>query len=125
MARRQRQKSQPSPEETTRVWVCRGGDCGSRRKHPEVDHRAQLDRFKGELEQIPVTVTACLDACEHSNVVVVRTPDEEVWLGGVNDEESTEQVIGWVAAGTDDPPPGLIEWHAFRPTRRMRSELPD
>ena len=43
MAKQRSKRPKPSvpPEELT-VVVCRGGDCGSRRKHPDVDHGAQL-----------------------------------------------------------------------------------
>ena len=40
MAKRRAQRTEPTTGEPERVTivVCRGGDCGSRRKHPGVDH---------------------------------------------------------------------------------------
>ncbi|MFA4841115.1 MAG: hypothetical protein WC580_05370, partial [Agrococcus sp.] len=73
MAKRRAKRTDPAsePEQIT-VVVCRGGDCGSRRKHPQVDHGAQLEAFRALVQQgVAVVPSKCLDACEHSNVVVV------------------------------------------------------
>ncbi|GGM74514.1 hypothetical protein GCM10011609_07960 [Lentzea pudingi] len=89
---------------SSRITVCRGCCCGTARKHPEVDHDYQLEVLR---ERIPsVLVADCLDACEASNVVVVRpspaaraTGARAVWVGSVLDDEAVEGVIDWVEAG--------------------------
>lgn len=118
------------------VTVCRGGECGSRNKHPDTDHRAQLARIQDHLATSAVVkISKCLDACEHSNVIVVSPPPlgdnngaESLWVGTMNEEDdSTTDLIAWVAAGG----PGVsevplhVELHSFAPSRRMRHSLDD
>lgn len=113
--------------------VCRGGDCGSRRKHPDVDHGAQLEAFRSRTPgDVAVVPSKCLDACEHSNVVVVMPGDEgaaagagPVWIGEVNDPAVTDDIIEWVGSGGPAiaAEPTLVAIQAFRPTRQSRAEL--
>lgn len=118
------------------VVVCRGGDCGNRTKHPGLDHPAQLRKIRTSLDgpvgQADVVSSSCLDACEHSNVVVVLPGPEgrsaggaPVWVGRVNDPETTHDLINWVKAGgpglADEPT--LVDISSFRPTRLNRHEL--
>ncbi len=121
--------------ENALVIVCRGGDCGSRRKHPTLDHAAQLAAIRsGVSGAAEVLVSKCLDACEHSNVIVVVPGQkdrsrgaEPVWLGEVNDADVTADLIDWVT-GADHwsvQPPTLVDIHTFTPTRRSRHELED
>lgn len=135
MARSQGKKQGLPPADPSRhrVVVCRGGDCGSRRKHPGTDHRAQLERFVAGLgPDIPVIPAACLEACERSNVVVVlpanghsRYAPEPTWIGEVLEEETTEEIIAWVrdddAAAAETPV--SVEVARFMPSRLNRAEL--
>lgn len=111
------------------VLVCRGGDCGSRTKHPDVDHVGLLREMKetvaGSARVVP---SKCLDACEHSNVVVVvpgARDSEPVWTGGVNDRELNTALCEFVRSGG----PGVaelpieVELQQFRPSRRNCQEL--
>lgn len=134
MARRKRNRRDPkgTGAPTPTVVVCRGGDCGSRQKHPGTDHRGQLQRFREVLGR-DLVVSRCLDACEHSNVVVAvpstpgeRAGAEPVWIGEVLDQESVEDILEWVRAGAPDDPaeqPTLVQIKQFPPTRRNRHEL--
>ncbi len=107
--------------------MCRGGDCGSRRKHPQVDHVAQLARIRQELqgEHATVSVSKCLDQCELSNVMVVlpgRTARdagvEPLWVGRVLDDGTTEAVVACARSiGRAGEPPAAIATHRFVPTR--------
>lgn len=127
--------SGPFDRVETMVVVCRGGDCGSRRKHPALDHVDQLRRIReGIGEDVTVAVSKCLDACTHSNVVVVipgakaRVIDPSpVWIGELNDTESTNDVIAWVADGGPAlvAPPAILDILSFTPTRMNRHELQD
>lgn len=122
-----------SSERVTLV-VCRGGDCGSRRKHPELDHGAQLDAVRAAVDPslAEVVPSKCLDACEHSNVFVVM-PGEAgrvagatpVWIGEVNDPAVTHDITSWVNVGGPgvSQAPALAEIQEFRPTRQSRREL--
>ncbi|WP_046011506.1 (2Fe-2S) ferredoxin domain-containing protein [Microbacterium sp. SA39] len=127
--------SGPFDRAETVVVVCRGGDCGSRRKHPTLDHADQLRRIReGVGDDVTVTVSKCLDACERSNVVVVipsaraRIIDPSpVWIGELNDADSTDDVIEWVADGGPAvvAPPPIVDILRFSPTRMNRHELED
>lgn len=111
--------------ENALVIVCRGGDCGSRRKHPAVDHAAQLTTIRTRVGgAAEVLVSKCLDACEHSNVIVVVPGQEDrtrgaepVWLGEVNDPDVTADLIDWVTSPTpwSVQPPTLVDIHTFTP----------
>jgi (2Fe-2S) ferredoxin len=115
------------------VVVCRGGDCGSRRKHPGFDHVGQLARFREELggEDATVSVSKCLDACEFSNVVVVvpgrRARDvgaQPLWVGRVLDDATTGAVIDRVTS--DDvrtEVPGPVAAHRFNPSGKSQHSL--
>lgn len=135
MARSQGKKHQIPPADPSRhrVVVCRGGDCGDRRKHPGIDHRAQLERFVSGLgDDIPVIPARCLEACENSNVVVVlpasgpsRYAPEPTWIGEVLEEQTVEEIISWVrddgAAAAEMPV--SVEVARFAPSRLNRTEL--
>jgi len=115
------------------VVVCRGGDCGNRTKHPDLDHPAQLRQLRLGLDGVAdVVSSSCLDACEHSNVVVVLPgPDgrdaggDPVWIGQANDLDTSADIIGWVEDGGPGtaPEPTLVAINAFRPSRLNRHEL--
>jgi (2Fe-2S) ferredoxin len=111
--------------------LCRGCCCGTLDKHPDADHTAQ----RVVLEQATrrsgarLVVADCLDACDRSNVVVVRprgrgTP-RPVWLGDVLDVERTAAVAAWAAAGGPGsaPMPEALAECVFTPTRHSRQEL--
>ncbi len=113
------------------VVVCRGGDCGSRRKHPQVDHLAQLRMIRAQAS-VEVLTSKCLDACDYSNVVVVL-PGEAgrdsagapVWIGTVNDPETTRDLVQWANQGGPGlaEEPVLVQIQKFVPTRMSRHEL--
>ncbi|MFI6446781.1 (2Fe-2S) ferredoxin domain-containing protein [Kitasatospora sp. NPDC050543] len=126
--------AKPAAPAPVTVSVCRGCCCGSAAKHPGVDHTAQLERLRtGVGSDGRVRAVDCLDACAHSNVVVVSPSAEgrlaggrPVWLGWVLEEDMVEEIAGWVRAGGPglaDPPPtlGLQE---FAVSRRVRQGLP-
>ncbi|MFJ6113230.1 hypothetical protein ACIQC8_03845 [Agrococcus sediminis] len=134
MAKRRAQRTEPTTGEPERVTVvvCRGGDCGSRRKHHGVDHSAQLQALRSRIDGADVVPSKCLDACERSNVVVVMPGDEgaeagatPVWIGEVLDDAVTDDIVEWVNAGGPGvaAPPALVEIQEFRPTRQSRQEL--
>lgn len=106
------------------VLVCRGCCCGTARKHPDVDHDGQLAAWRHAAAvggHTRVHVVGCLDACERSNVVVVRDRPggRRRWLGDVTTPEATVALATWIASGADvaDLPPTLAA-RAFEPNRR-------
>jgi (2Fe-2S) ferredoxin len=107
---------------TTRcaITVCHGCCCGTESKHSDVDavgHRAALREFaESSPDLVRVQVSDCLDACDRSNVLVVRPSAagrrrgaRPVWLGAVLRGEQVDAVTAWVRDGgpgvTDLPKP--------------------
>lgn len=107
------------PNLPPRVRVCRGCCCGTRSKHPDVDHESIAAALSGdELGGAAQTVTTdCLWACDLSNVVVVNPSPagrsrgaRPAWVAEVNSVERARIVAAWVRAGGPglaDPPAGL------------------
>ncbi|MGW6915750.1 (2Fe-2S) ferredoxin domain-containing protein [Kitasatospora sp. NPDC054939] len=132
MARRDRER-RPATAPVT-VTVCRDCCCGSVRKHPEVDHAAQLERLRQAVGSAgTVRAVKCLDVCEKSNVVVVGPSREgreaggrPVWLGWVLQDDMVDEVAEWVHAGGPGiaEPPGLLDLQRISVSRRVRDGLP-
>ncbi|MFE7902649.1 (2Fe-2S) ferredoxin domain-containing protein [Streptomyces sp. NPDC057424] len=110
-----------------RVVVCRDCCCGSP-KVTGVDHAAQAERLR---EAAPVRVSDCLDVCDQANVIVVQPSAEgraaggrPVWLGLVNDQAATEDVVSWVREGGPGvaPLPAILGLYVFTPLVRRRSD---
>ena len=108
------------------IRVCRDCCCGTERKHPGVDHDGLFARLEaGTRGGARVLRSACLLACDASNVVVV-TPSREgrrhgarpVWVGGVLDDEAVDDVAAWVRSGGPavSPLPPRLEGRVFRPS---------
>lgn len=96
--------SKKSAPKKDRVWVCRGCCCGTRKKHPGIDHK-QLEKAarRGAADAgVRYDVTDCLGPCGQGNVVVVRSGGTTRWFRRVNDLATTEAVLT-VAAGADLP----------------------
>ncbi|RAJ47107.1 hypothetical protein K353_00308 [Kitasatospora sp. SolWspMP-SS2h] len=138
MSRRAREKAaavgaQGAPARCT-VSVCRGCCCGTP-KIPGLDHAAQLADLRGALAEVAtVRPVACLDSCDHANVVVVQPSAEgrraggrPVWLGLVNDRDAGADITAWIEAGGPGlaPLPAILDLYVFSPSRRVRQHLDD
>jgi len=113
---------------TFTALVCRGCCCGTERKHPDVDHDAQLEVLAAAARAGGghCRVVDCIDECWASNVVVVRrsgahTPT--VWLGGVLATEQTAAVAAWLACGATGTPPDEVQPLVIE--RRKMQPLPE
>ncbi len=115
------------------VTLCRGCCCGTTRKHPGVDHAGQVERLcEGTAGVGRVTLSDCLDACAHSTVAVV-SPSREgraaggrpVWLLGVLDRDTEDEIVAWVQAGGPGvaDPPGMLDLRVFTPARRICAQV--
>lgn len=88
-----------------KVWLCRGCCCGTRSRHPGIDHRELERNARRGAEQAGVRyeVTKCLGPCGQGNVVVVRTGGVVRWFRRMNDVSSTVALLEHVATGGDLP----------------------
>jgi len=108
----------------TTVLLCRGCCCGTSEKHPRTDHEAQAAALvEAAPSGVEVRVVDCLDACDRSNVVVLRRgkgSKGDTWLGGVLTERASEALVGYVAAGAQGELPDAVRGLRFRhhPPRR-------
>lgn len=115
------------------MTVCRDCCCGTKKKHPDVDHDGQVRQLKKRLDSVAtVRVVDCLDACKKSNVVVVSpSPDQRkkgarpVWLGWVLDNGAVTDVIDWVRAGGPGASalPDSLDLQTFAPERKSRKRV--
>ncbi|MFG2820541.1 (2Fe-2S) ferredoxin domain-containing protein [Kitasatospora sp. NPDC048365] len=134
MARRADRQPAAAPAAPVTVTVCRGCCCGTTAKHPGVDHAGQLARLRAGVGTAgQVRAVDCLDACGHSNVVVVspsaegrRAGGRPVWLGWVLAEDMIDEIGEWVRAGGPGivPAPGVLDLQEFQVSRRVRDGLP-
>ncbi len=108
-----------SPDGTCIVRVCRDCCCGTEAKHPGVDHDGLLARLEvGAGARARVLRSACLLACDESNVVVVtpspagrRAGARPVWLRAVLDDATVDAISTWVRCGgpgVEAVPPALL-----------------
>jgi (2Fe-2S) ferredoxin len=132
VSRKAGRRSTDSASGAPLVTVCRGCCCGNQAKHPGSDARGRLARLRAALAGtgVRLRVTDCLDACEHSDVVIVSPSaagrsagGRPVWLGGVLDNDPVEEIAAWATAGGPGlvEPPGTLDLHSFSPSRRVRS----
>ncbi|WP_435112483.1 (2Fe-2S) ferredoxin domain-containing protein [Nocardiopsis synnemataformans] len=92
------------------LTVCRGCCCGTKKKVPGVDHKAQLARLRAiddhSGRSVPVRTSKCLGICFQANVVVVQPSSagraaggRPVWLGEVTEDKLVEAVDDWIFEG--------------------------
>ena len=120
-----------SRETTCIIRVCQDCCCGTTRKHPGIDHDGLRHRLAEAVHgAATVTVSDCLLACDHSNVVVVtpsasgrRAGGRPVWIRQVLDDEVVDAIAGWVGEGGPGwaPLPDLLEEHVFPPSGLSRT----
>lgn len=113
------------------IIVCRGCCCGTRAKHPSVDHPGQLHQLRDQAAEVAqIRTSRCLDACEQSNLVVVAPSTagraagaQAVWLQHVLDDEAITDIATWVRDGGPGvaEPPSTLELYLFKPSRRVRT----
>jgi predicted metal-binding protein len=110
------------------VLLCRGCCCGTRTKHPRADHQTQqlaLEEAAGAHPDVELRVVDCLDACERSNVAVLRRPgapakERDTWLGGLLTDKATAALADWLREGGAAVLPTQLASLCFRrvPPRR-------
>ncbi|CAL9560333.1 hypothetical protein SUDANB121_04638 [Nocardiopsis dassonvillei] len=121
-----------------RLTVCRGCCCGTRKKVPGVDHKAQLARLSAIDDHagrtVPVRTSKCLGICFQANVVVVQPSQaghaaggRPVWLGEMTEEKLLDALDDWIFDGGPGlaPLPAVLADHvtskdAKKPKKRKR-----
>ena len=121
-----------------KLTVCRGCCCGTRKKVPGVDHKAQLARLSAiddhSARRVPVRTSKCLGICFQANVVVVQPSQEgraaggrPVWLGRMTEDKLLDAVDDWIFEGGPGivPLPAVLEDHvtskdAKKPKKRKK-----
>ena len=101
------------------VLLCRDCCCGTDRKHPGFGHAEQ----RRELEEVingsggKLHIVKCIDACNYSNVAVIRRPNgEKIWLGGLAQVEAHDELCRFLAGDTMQPLTPLLAKCCFEPT---------
>lgn len=109
------------PQKSTRlsVLLCRDCCCGTDKKHPDFDHHRQEIELREAVAEAGGYLhrVKCLDACAHSNVVVLRTHDRgKVWLGDLVDDAAQEALRAYVRRGAVGDLPPILEARRFVPS---------
>ncbi len=126
-----------------RLTVCRGCCCGTRKKVPGVDHRAQLARLSAIDDHagrtVPVRTSKCLGICFQADVVVVQPSQaghaaggRPVWLGKMTEDALLDALDDWIFDGGPGlaPVPAVLADHVTskdakkpkKPKKRKRRE---
>ncbi|MEU0490309.1 (2Fe-2S) ferredoxin domain-containing protein [Nocardiopsis sp. NPDC006139] len=121
-----------------RLTVCRGCCCGTKKKVPGVDHKAQLARLSAIDDHagrtVPVRTSKCLGICFQANVVVVQPSQKghaaggrPVWLGEMTEDGLLDALDDWIFEGGPGlaPLPDVLAGHvtskdAKKPKKRKR-----
>jgi predicted metal-binding protein len=108
--------------------LCRDCCCGTTSKHPRTDHDGQVFAMEDAVRDQPgveVRIVDCLDACERSNVALVRRhglprKERDTWLGGLLTPGATNALVDWLKDGAIGVLPARVEAHAFdnRPSKK-------
>jgi len=99
---------------------CQGCCCGrTDRDRPELPvEKLKAAWSAGKLNRtVQLTISGCLGPCDLTNVTAVLTPDEQIWLGGLEGEAVYDAFIQWAKdcheVGERLPLPELLESHRF------------
>jgi hypothetical protein len=102
------------------LLFCQGCCCGrTDRDRPELPvERLKAAWSSGKLNRtVQLTISGCLGPCDLTNVTAVLTPDEQIWLGGLEGDAVYDAFIQWAKdcqeAGNRLPLPELLESHRF------------
>lgn len=102
------------------LLFCQGCCCGrTDRGKPDLPVEALKAAWAaGKLNRtVQLTISGCLGPCDLTNVTLLLTPDEQVWLGGLEGEGVYEAFVRWAqdchAAGERRPLPAVLEAHRF------------
>jgi hypothetical protein len=95
---------------------CQGCCCGrTDRSKPELP----VEKLKAAWSErklnrtVQLTISGCLGPCELTNVTLLLTPDEQIWLGELEGDAVYDAFIQWAidcqASGKRVPLPAILE----------------
>ena len=99
------------------IWVCRGCCCGTKSKHPGIDHKALERQAREGAAAVGARyeATGCLGPCGQGNVVVVRADGLTRWFRRMNDPTSLTALLDHLAAtGSAVGLPEELDRHVLR-----------
>lgn len=111
------------------VLVCLGCCCGNTAKgNPAVPTDWLKAQWKERklLRTIHLSVSGCLGPCDVKNVVLILTPRETLWLGGLSEQADYEELLQWATLCAKEerlfPLPRRLEGKQFNPLEARRRE---
>jgi predicted metal-binding protein len=103
------------------LMVCTGCCCGrtDKGKPPvPVDWLKQSWKEAKLKPSIQLTITGCLGPCDLVNVVCILTPQDQIWLGGISEQNQYESLLAWAKssaeAGSIVDLPLELQQHQFK-----------
>lgn len=112
---------QPHRQPLAQLVFCEGCCCGrTDRGNPELPVGMLKAAWRaGQLNRtVQLTISGCLGPCDLTNVTLLLTPDEQVWLGKLDGGALYEALVRWArdcdAAGELLPLPGELDAHRMR-----------
>lgn len=87
------------------MWVCRGCCCGTKAKHPGVDHRGLETQIRTVAERagLRYQVTGCLGPCAQGNIVVVRREGLLRWYRRMLSPSENAELLEHLEHGSELP----------------------
>ncbi len=116
-------------EVIAQVLVCLGCCCGNTAKgNPPVPTDWLKAQWKERklLKTVHLSVSGCLGPCDVKNVVLILTPRESIWLGGLDEQADYEALLQWATLCVKEerlfPLPSRLEWRQFNPLQAKRKD---
>ncbi|CAM3971990.1 (2Fe-2S) ferredoxin domain-containing protein [Alicyclobacillus pomorum] len=126
--------AQPALQQTTKrqvlaqIFICSGCCCGhTERGKPPVPIEWLKDQWKKRKlkPHVQLTISGCLGPCDLVNVVAIMTANEQIWLGGIQEDSTYEAIMDWasssVTLGYLPPLPVKLHEHIFERFEPVRS----
>lgn len=111
------------------LLFCQGCCCGRvDRGKPELPVEALREAWRlGKWNRtVQLTISGCLGPCDLTNVTLLLTPTEQIWLGQLEGEACYDELVSWVAAcdlaGQLVPLPETLTSHRVERWAKVTSE---
>tara|TARA_B100001564_G_scaffold333422_1_gene321093 strand:+ start:1716 stop:2066 length:351 start_codon:yes stop_codon:yes gene_type:complete len=115
---------------TGNVVVCSGCCCGNLDKgHDDVPVDELMEAWnKNNLQgSVELTISGCLGPCSMRNVVLLKTDQSLIWLGGLSSDSHYDAVVEWAVdfsqRGNGCEMPEILSSHIFTPNKSVETRL--